>query len=70
MPAEKRNELWERFKEATSKINHKHQEYFVSLKDDQKKNLQEKTHLCEKAEEIANATPQDAKEWEENRRHW
>ncbi|QQS51424.1 MAG: DUF349 domain-containing protein [Bacteroidota bacterium] len=65
VPAEKRNELWERFKEATSKINHKHQEYFVSLKDDQKKNLQEKTHLCEKAEEIANATPQDAKEWEE-----
>ncbi len=65
VPSEKRNELWERFKEATSKINHKHQEYFVSLKDDQKKNLQEKTLLCEKAEELAGSALQDAKEWEE-----
>ena len=64
VPADKRTELWERFKEATSKINHKHQEYFVNLKEEQKKNLQEKTALCEKAEELIGQMPQNAKEWE------
>ncbi len=65
VPADKRSELWERFKEATSKINHKHQEYFVNLKDKQKTNLEEKTVLCEKAEELAALLPKSAKEWEE-----
>ncbi len=65
VPADKRSELWERFKETTSKINHKHQEYFVTLKDKQKTNLEEKTVLCEKAEELAALLPQNAKEWEE-----
>jgi hypothetical protein len=65
VPADKRSDLWERFKEATSKINHKHQEYFVKLKEEQKKNLQEKSVLCEKAEELAAAEPETAKDWEE-----
>jgi hypothetical protein len=64
VPADKRSELWERFKDATSKINHKHQEYFVKLKEDQKKNLEEKTLLCEKAEELTATKPENAKEWE------
>ena len=68
VPSDKRSELWDRFKEATSKINHKHQEYFVKLKDEQKKNLQEKTLLCEKAEELAATTPENAKIWEEKSR--
>ncbi len=65
VPADKRAEIWERFREATSKINHRHQEYFVNLKEEQKKNLQEKTVLCEKAEEIANLNLSSTKEWEE-----
>lgn len=64
VPSDKRTELWERFKETTSKINHKHQEYFVTLKEDQKKNLQEKTVLCEKAEVLIEQIPTSAKEWE------
>lgn len=64
VPADKRSEIWERFRDATSKINRRHQEYFVNLKDEQKKNLQEKTALCEKAEEIAALEIDNAKDWE------
>lgn len=64
VPTEKRSELWDRFKDATSKINHKHQEYFVKLKEDQKTNLQEKTVLCEKAEALIETIPETAKAWE------
>jgi hypothetical protein len=65
VPVEKRAEIWERFKETTSKINRKHQEYFVNLKHDQKKNYEEKLMLCEKAEEISNLELNNHKEWEE-----
>ncbi len=65
VPAEKRTELWERFRDATSKINHRHQEYFVNLKEEQKNNLKEKTLLCEKAEELSELVPENAKDWEE-----
>ncbi len=64
VPADKRSEIWERFRDATSKINRRHQEYFVNLKEEQKKNLQEKTALCEKAEEIAELEIDNAKDWE------
>lgn len=65
VPADKRAELWDRFRDATSKINHRHQEYFVNLKEEQKNNLKEKTLLCEKAEELSELVPESAKEWEE-----
>jgi len=41
--------IWERFKEATSKINKRHHEYFEKQKDDQHKNLEAKITLCEKS---------------------
>lgn len=65
VPAEKRTEIWDRFRDATSKINHRHQEYFVTLKDEQKNNLQEKTVLCEKAEALAASEIENAKDWED-----
>ena len=52
VPQESKNEIWERFKEATSKINKRHHEYFEKQKDDQRKNLEAKITLCEKVEEI------------------
>jgi hypothetical protein len=63
VPAEMRVEIWNRFKEATSKINHKHQEHFVDLKNDQKKNLEAKIALCEKAEELCNLEIGSNKDW-------
>jgi hypothetical protein len=59
-----KNELWERFREATSKINRKHQEFYEQLKATQKKNLEAKTHLCEQVEEINKQTFPSHKEWD------
>ncbi len=63
VPAEMRVEIWNRFKEATSKINKKHQEYFVGLKNEQKSNLDAKNALCEKAEELSNMEIKSNKDW-------
>jgi hypothetical protein len=52
VPQESKNEIWERFKEATSQINKRHHEYFEKQKDDQKKNLDAKIALCEEVDKI------------------
>jgi hypothetical protein len=52
VPQESKNEIWERFKEATSQINKRHHEYFEKQKDDQRKNLEAKLALCEEVEAI------------------
>lgn len=65
VPREKKEELWERFKDATTKINKKHQEFFENRKKSQKKNLESKTALCEKVEEIIALELSNHKEWED-----
>ncbi|MCX7985996.1 MAG: DUF349 domain-containing protein [Bacteroidales bacterium] len=65
VPVENRAEIWNRFKEITSKINKRHQEYYDNLKASQLKNLGAKTVLCEKIEAILQQLPQHMKEWEE-----
>ncbi len=64
-PVEKefRESIWERFKEATSQINKKHQHHFEQVKSAQKDNLSAKTILCEKAEEIASRETADSNSW-------
>jgi hypothetical protein len=52
VPQESKNEIWERFKEATSQINKRHHEYFEKQKDEQRKNLESKITLCEEVEAI------------------
>ncbi len=64
VPKEVKDELWERFKAATTQINQKHQEYFESLKDQLKDNLKLKTDLCEKAEEMVAQAANSPKAWE------
>ncbi|NVO10860.1 MAG: DUF349 domain-containing protein [Bacteroidales bacterium] len=63
VPKEHRTELWERLKEATAKINKKHQDYFEGLRDEQKRNLDAKVALCEKAEELSTLAITSNKEW-------
>ena len=65
VPRDKKDELWERFKAATSIINKKHQDYFEGRKTDQKKNLDAKVALCEKVEEIANQEIDSHRDWDE-----
>ena len=64
VPQEQREDIWERFKRATSSINKTHQEYFDKLKQEQSNNLNAKIALCEKVEEIANFEYPKHKEWE------
>lgn len=62
---EKKEELWERFKAATAKINQKQQEHFESLKNQLKKNLEAKTELCEKAEALIKDDIVSPRDWED-----
>ena len=62
--ADKKEELWERFKLATSKINKRHLEYYDNLKKEQEENYKAKTLICEKAEEIVSQPCNSFKEWE------
>ena len=55
--------LWERFKEASSRINKRHQEHFESLKSEQTKNLALKSELCEKTEALATRAMLSRKDW-------
>ncbi len=64
VPIENKEDIWERFKAATSKINKKHQEYHEKRKDEQKKNLEAKTVLCEKVEEINEQEITNHKDWD------
>ncbi len=52
VPRDQKDVIWERFREVTHQINKKHQEHFDKIKEGQKKNLDTKTVLCEKAESI------------------
>ncbi len=65
VPKEHKNELWERFREGTRKINKKYQAYFQEIKEIQKKNLEQKISLAEKAEELASEELHTHKAWEE-----
>ena len=60
---EYKEQLWERFREASSKINKRHQEYFEDIKGEQKRNLDLKTELCIKTEELAGQPFTTRKEW-------
>lgn len=65
VPLESKNEIWERFKEATSQINKRHHEYFEKQKDDQRRNLDAKIALCEEVEEINLLEIKNFKDFEE-----
>ncbi len=60
---EYKESLWERFKEASSRINRAHQEHFERLKQEQVKNLELKTSLCEQAEQLGQQPLTNRKEW-------
>lgn len=65
VPQETKNELWDRFKEATSQINKRHHEYFENQKDEQKKNLEAKIALCDEVEAINLQEISNFKEFDE-----
>ena len=65
VPLENKEDIWERFKAATAKINKKYQDFFETRKTEQKKNFDAKTALCEKVEEINELELDSNKEWDD-----
>ena len=65
VPLEKKEEIWDRFKEATTKINKSHQDHFQHLKGEQKTNLEAKVRLCEQIEDIMAQGISSPNKWNE-----
>ena len=61
---ELREEIWNRFKEASTVINKRHQSHFEALKAREEENLEKKTVLCEKVEALAAGEMKALAEWE------
>ncbi|MDD4636536.1 MAG: DUF349 domain-containing protein [Bacteroidales bacterium] len=62
---EQREELWQRFKTASSVINKRHQQYFESLRSSETANLEEKQAICKEVESIDFEKLKFIKDWEE-----
>ncbi len=62
---ELREEIWTRFKNASTAINKKYQTHFESLKGREEENLVEKTAICEALKSIDYSTLTSFKEWDE-----
>lgn len=61
---ELREQIWERFKTASTVINKKHQQHFEDLRAKEEENLAKKTALCEKVEAANQGEYKTAKDWE------
>ncbi|MDR2286546.1 MAG: DUF349 domain-containing protein [Prevotellaceae bacterium] len=64
VPRDQREQIWERFKEASYKLNRKHQAYFDQLKQERQINVQMKIDLCERIEKLNQKNPKSVKEWQ------
>ena len=62
---ELREEIWTRFKNASTVINKKHQQHFEDLRAKEEENLAKKTALCEKIEAINLKEKKQASDWED-----
>ena len=63
-----REEIWTRFKAASTVINKRHQQHFEELRSKEEDNLVRKTALCEKVEAIAKEENKGAADWERHTR--
>ncbi|WP_455079934.1 DUF349 domain-containing protein [Prevotella melaninogenica] len=61
---ELREQIWARFKAASTVINKRHQQHFETLRTREEENLTKKTALCEKAEELAKQENKSSADWE------
>ena len=63
---EQREEIWNRFKEASTVINKRHQQHFEGIRAKEEDNLVRKTALCEQVEAIAAAENKGSGDWEKH----
>lgn len=60
---ELREEIWTRFKAASTNINRRHQEHFEAKKEQEKENLDKKSAICEQIEGINQNPPTNYQAW-------
>ncbi len=67
-PVEKdlREQVWARFKAASTVVNKRHQQHFEEIRSREEENLAKKTALCEKVEEIAKQENKGSADWEKH----
>ncbi len=63
---ELREEVWSRFKAASTVINKRHQQHFEELRSREEDNLARKTALCEKVEAIAKEENKGTADWDKH----
>ena len=61
---EQREEIWNRFKAASTTINKRHQDFFLGRKQEEEENLAKKTNLCEQVEALNFESLSTMAEWE------
>ena len=62
---EQREEIWKRFKDASTIVNRRHQQHFEDIKNEENKNLEKKTAICEAIEGIDVENITSAPVWNE-----
>ena len=63
---ELREQIWTRFKAASTVVNKRHQQYFENLRAKEEENLTRKTALCEQVEAIAKEDNKGGGDWEKH----
>ena len=64
VPLDKRDELWDRFKAATDKINERRREYYKDIQEEQERNYEAKLVLCDKVEEVETNSEDSLRIWQ------
>ena len=62
---ELRDEIWKRFKDASTVINKRHQDHFEAIKAKEEENLVKKTELCQKVEALEFSELKTYNQWED-----
>jgi len=64
VPSDVKEDVWERFKGASDKINQRRKEHYKELQEQQYSNLDAKKALIEKVDELTATMPESLKEWQ------
>jgi hypothetical protein len=63
---DKKDEIWERFRSVTEKINERRREYYQEMQADLENNYTAKLALCDKAEQIIAKPNETVQDWQNN----
>lgn len=64
VPQDKKDEIWDRFKNATDQINQRRREHYAQLQEELEQNYEAKIALCENIEDLITNTPESIGQWQ------